>query len=105
MTLFRKLLTSAVLAVGLATTGASGNGIEFESPILLKADDAPIRVDSPGYASPSFADLNGDGTYELLVGQFSRGHIKIYQHKGDLDFSGGEWLTVDGKPAEVPGVW
>ena len=84
---------------------AFGNGIELEKPILLKAGDDPIRVESPGFASPCWADLDGDGTWELLVGQFARGKIKVYQHKGDLKFSEGKWLEAEGKPAQVPGVW
>ena len=83
-----------------------GNGAEFDPPVMLKtASDEAIRVDSPGYAAPCWADINGDGKMELLVGQFSKGLIKVYEHQGDLKFGDGKWLEADGEPAEVPGVW
>ena len=33
------------------------------------------------------------------------GKIKVYNHLGDNKFAEGYWLQVEGKPAEVPGVW
>src|SRR5262245_4738357 len=43
---------------------------DFELPVRLRAGEAAIRVQSPGYAAPCLADLNGDGKMHLLVGQF-----------------------------------
>ncbi len=78
---------------------------DFDNPVQLKGGDEFIRVESPGYAAPSLADMNGDGRKDLIVGQFSGGKMKIYTGLGDGKFSEGEWLEVDGKPAVVPGVW
>lgn len=98
-------LHSVVVGVACAGGLISNQAAEFEKPVLLKAAGEPIGVESPGYAAPCWADIDGDGKSELLVGQFSRGKIKVYQHLGDLKFSRGEWLKAEGEIAEVPGVW
>ena len=69
------------------------------------AGDERIRVESPGYASPGLGDINGDGRPELLVGQFSKGKIQVFQWGGGLAFAEGSWLEAGGQVAEVPGVW
>jgi hypothetical protein len=74
-------------------------------PMKLMAEGKPIRVESPGFACPSWADLDGDGKPELLVGQFRAGKIKVYSHLEGVQFAPGKWLQADGKEAEVPGVW
>ena len=101
-----------ILALGCSTivfgsvAVTKGAESEFEAPVMLKTGSGEaIRVDSPGYAAPCWADLNGDGKMELLVGQFNLGKIKVYEHQGDLNFSEGKWLEADGTPAQVPGVW
>ena len=78
---------------------------EFEEPVMLMAGEEPIRVESPGYASPCLADYDGDGKQELLVGQFAQGKIRVFPHLGGLQFGEGHWLEAGGRIAEVPGVW
>jgi hypothetical protein len=78
---------------------------EFEPPVRLKADESPVRVESPGYAAPCWADIDGDGKKDLLVGQFSGGKIKVYKNLGDGKLAAGKWLEAEGAAAEVPGVW
>lgn len=98
----RTLLFSALLAsCGLAVGGAA----EFQTPVRLKADGAPIRVESPGWAAPCWADLDGDGKKDLLVGQFNGGKIRVFKNLGDGKLAAGEWLKAEGSVAEVPGVW
>lgn len=98
----KRLLFSALL-IGAGTVVCSA--ADFEAPVRLKAGDASIRVESPGYACPGWADLKGDGTKYLLVGQFHQGKIKAYKHEGAGKFAPGEWLQAEGAVAEVPGVW
>ena len=98
----RRFWFSALLVGGWA---AAGRAADFEPPVRLTAGDTAVRVDSPGYACPCLADLDGDGKSELLVGQFRQGKIKVFRHAGGAKFAPGKWLEADGKAAEVPGVW
>jgi hypothetical protein len=98
----KRLLLSALLLGGGA---AFCRAADFEPPVRLKAGDAAIRVESPGYAAPCWADLNGDGKTQLLVGQFNQGKIRVFKHLGAEKFAAGDWLQAEGKVAEVPGVW
>ncbi len=96
------------LVLGALVLGGSAavcNASEFQNPVRLKAGDAAVRVESPGYAAPCFADLDADGRKELLVGQFNQGKIRVFKHLGAEKFAPGEWLQAEGTVAEVPGVW
>jgi hypothetical protein len=97
----RLLLAALLLGAGTAFCRAA----DFEPPVRLKAGDAAIRVESPGYAAPCWVDLKGDGTKQLLVGQFNQGKIHVFKHQGGEKFAPGTWLQAEGKVAEVPGVW
>jgi hypothetical protein len=92
-------------ALGLLCCSAVCSAIEFAPPVRLKADGVVIRVESPGYASPCLADVDGDGKLDLLVGQFNKGKIQVFKGLGEGKFAKGTWLQAEGKTAEVPGVW
>src|ERR1700737_985974 len=96
------LLLSTLLAAGGL---AIGGGSEFQPPVRLKADGVPVRVESPGYAAPCWADIDGDGRKDLLVGQFHGGKICVYKNRGDGKLAPAQWLKAEGVVAEVPGVW
>ena len=97
----KTLLSTLLLFGGAATCCAT----EFDRPIRLEGGGEPVRVESPGYAAPCWADMDGDGKKDLLVGQFNQGKIKVYKNLGDGKLAAGSWLNADGKVAEVPGVW
>jgi hypothetical protein len=97
----RFLLSALVLAGGVASARAQ----QFEPPVRLKAGDVPIRVESPGYAFPCWAELPGTGKKHLVVGQFNQGKIRTFKQVGAEEFASGDWLKAEGKIAEVPGVW
>jgi hypothetical protein len=98
----RRLLFSTLLVgCGLAASSAA----EFEPPVRIQAEGGPVRVESPGYAAPCWADIDGDGKKDLLVGQFAGGKIRVYKNLGDGKLAAGEWLKAEGAVAEVPGVW
>jgi hypothetical protein len=78
---------------------------EFERPVRLKAGGAAVRVEAPGYAAPCWADLDGDGQKDLLVGQFNQGKIRVFKNLGGGKLAAGTWLQAEGQVAEVPGVW
>jgi hypothetical protein len=101
----RVLFSTLVLLCASAWCGAA----EFQPPQLLKGGGQAVRVESPGYAAPCWADIDGDGKKDLLVGQFNQGKIKVYKNLGDglgdAKLAAGTWLQAGGKVAEVPGVW
>jgi hypothetical protein len=92
---------STILVAGICI----GCSSEFQPPTRLTAGGVPVRVDSPGYAAPCWADIDGDGKKDLLVGQFASGAIHVYKNLGNGKFATGEWLMADGELAEVPDVW
>jgi FG-GAP-like repeat len=98
----KHLLVAAMLPI----CGAVGCGAaEFERPVLLTAAGAAVRVESPGYAAPCWADVDGDGKKDLLVGQFQNGKIRVFKNLGEGNLAAGVWLQAEGQVAEVPGVW
>ena len=101
-----KLRLLAALVTGCIVCGcAAASAAEFENSVRLKADGVPVRVESPGWAAPCWADVNGDDRKDLLVGQFNGGKIRVYSNLGDGNLEAGEWLQAEGEVAEVPGVW
>jgi len=95
------LLSTLVIGGAVAFCSAA----EFEPPVRLSGGGVPIRVEAPGYACPCWADIDGDGKKDLLVGQFSEGKICVYKNLGDGKLAAGAWLQADGIDAEIPGVW
>jgi hypothetical protein len=81
------------------------NAADFQAPVRVKADGAAVRVESPGYAAPCWADIDADGKKDLLVGQFAQGKIRVFKNVGAEELAAGDWLQAEGKVAEVPGVW
>ncbi len=79
--------------------------IQLAPPIKATINDKPLRIESPGYAAPCFADIDGDGKKELLVGQYKDGKIQIFPHLGGNKFASGKWLKADDKIIKIPGVW
>lgn len=77
----------------------------FEAPVRLASQGAAIRVESPGYASPCWADFDDDGKKDLLVGQFRDGKIRVFKNLGQGRLGRGEWIRAGGSAAEIPGVW
>jgi hypothetical protein len=97
----RQLFAALGLFCGAALCGAT----EFQRPARLTADGTAVRVESPGYAAPCWADVDGDGKKDLLVGQFNQGKIRVFKNLGEGKLAGGVWLQAEGQVAEVPGVW
>jgi hypothetical protein len=71
----------------------------------MTADGVAVRVESPGYAAPCWADIDADGKKDLLVGQFKQGKIRVFKNLGEEKLATGDWLQAEGNVAEIPGVW
>lgn len=93
------------MCVGLFVSGTTLSGAEFEPPVRMTAGGKVIRVESPGFAAPCWADIDRDGDKDLLVGQFWEGKIQVFKNTGNGELSAGTWLEAGGTAAEIPGVW
>lgn len=80
-------------------------GAAFHKPVRLEAAGKVIQVEEPGFAFPCWADVDGDGKKDLLVGQFHEGKIAVYRGLGGGKLGERRWLEAGGTVAEVPGVW
>jgi len=81
----------------------------FEQPVRLKAGEEFISVESPGYACPTMADIDGDEKLDLVVGQFRNGNMQFCKNvaaSGESPrFAAAEWLKSGEDRTTVPGVW
>jgi hypothetical protein len=77
--------------------------IELAPPFLARAGGKVIQVEV-GHAAPIFADYDGDGRKDLLVGQFGQGRLRIYKNIGtatEPKFDKFEWFQAGGQIAQV----
>lgn len=98
------MLTTTLLPLLLAAPQGP-SGPQFEPPVRLRAGDAFVKTEEPGFACPSWHDLDKDGKQDLVVGQFAGGKMKVYKGQGAGKLAAGDWLMAEGAIAEVPGVW
>jgi hypothetical protein len=96
---------SSLWLSGLMAACCMAGSPEFDRPVRLMGGSEYVRVESPGYAAPCWADIDRDGKKDLLVGQFNQGKIKVYKNLGEGKLAAGAWLQAEGNVAEVPGVW
>ena len=74
-------MTSAWFVLGAALGWAPPASDELAPPVRITAGGKPINVDI-GHAAPFFADIEGRGVKDLLVGQFGDGKLRIYRNVG-----------------------
>jgi hypothetical protein len=102
----RKMLSTYLVSIAavLAGPGAPAVSPELAPGVKILAGDKTIDVEV-GHAAPHFADFDGDGVRDLLVGQFGGGKLRIYRNTGDNakpKFGAFNFFQADGKDATVP---
>lgn len=77
-TLLTCFLTGALACGGFSTARA---GTELEAPVRIEAAGEAIDCEV-GHAAPFVHDWNGDGVWDLLVGQMGQGRLRIFLNVG-----------------------
>ena len=76
--------TLLVLVIGLLACGgftAAWAGADLAAPIRVEAKGQAIDCEV-GHAAPFVHDWDGDGVWDLLVGQMGQGQLRIYRNVG-----------------------
>jgi hypothetical protein len=76
---------------------------KLAAPFLVEADGKPIAT-KVGHAAPFVTDLDGDGVWDLAVGEFGGGGCRLYKNLGtakEPKFGSFSMLLSDGKPAAM----
>lgn len=84
----------SLLAVSLVVTASLPL---FHSPVIVQADG--VNLDVGLISEPFMTDWDGDGTTDLLVGQFSPGKVSFYKNIGsnqNPQFTFSYYLQADG---------
>ena len=92
------------MLISLCLAASSLGGPELRAPVRVECGGKPIDVEH-GHAAPLFADFDGDGLEDLLVGQFGGGKLRVYKNvgaRGAPRFEDFKWFTADGSEGCVP---
>lgn len=88
----------------LFTTESPWSKFGFADPVRIKAAGKHIDT-THGHANPLMADFDGNGTNDLLVGQFQEGTLRVYPNKlktGTPDLQEFSWFMAGGSEGKVP---
>ena len=104
------LFVAAAAAMLPAVTWGAANNAEAQrsqlaAPVQVQADGKPLDIDEIGHAAPFFADIDGDGKRDLLVGQFGGGKLRVYPNQGtdkEPRFSKYEYFKAGADLGTVP---
>ena len=102
---WNRLLGAAALALPAAAFAADAPPkAQLAAPVQIQAEGGPIDTEV-GHAAPYFADLDGDGKRDLLVGQFGGGKLRVYANAGDAkkpSFGNFTWFKAGADLGVVP---
>ena len=94
------------LALAPPADGKAEKGLApyLSPPVRIEADGKPIDTEV-GHAAPFVGDFDGDGTPDLLVGQFAEGKLRVYRNVAtarEPRFDKFEWFKAGGDFGKVP---
>jgi hypothetical protein len=98
----RTIVWCFLTMIGLWTAVAPAQ--ELRGPVRLEAGGKPIDVDV-GHAAPYVRDMDRDGKPDLLVGQFGKGKLRVYQNMGTREqpqFEDFTYFQAGGADATIP---
>lgn len=78
---------------------------ELATPFRVEANGKPIDMDQ-GNAAPFVMDFDGDGQFDLLLGQRGECKLRIYRNLGSNRaprFGVSAWFKAGGVDASLPG--
>ena len=82
----KRTLISTVLMSSVGTCSAA----DFQPPFRLQGDGIARPGRKPRLCGPCWADIDGDGKKDLLVGQFNQGKIRVFKNLGDGKLAAGD---------------
>ncbi len=85
-----------------ALTAAAGPS-QLSTGVRLSTEGKPIDIEI-GHLVPTVVDWNGDGKKDLIVGQFSKGAIRLYLNEGtdaEPKFGQFTYLEAGDKPIRL----
>lgn len=81
----RLKLCAAAAALVMPAALLAAENAQLAPPVAVEAEGGAIDVTEIGHAAPFFADFDGDGKRDLLVGQFGGGKLRVYKNQGTDD--------------------
>jgi hypothetical protein len=72
----------ASLAAAVCLIARSAVAGDLLPPIPVPVGDEVLDVEHMGHAAPFVGDFNNDGVKDLLVGEFYKGRLRIYDNVG-----------------------
>jgi hypothetical protein len=90
---------------GFALCASAGGAGELLTPFRVEANGKPIDMEL-GSCSPYVMDFDGDGKFDLLLGQRGECKLRIFRNQGDNrqpKFGVSAYFKAGGVDASLPG--
>jgi hypothetical protein len=91
--------------LAMALPAVSRGADDLEKPVQVMAGGQPIDVGHGGLAAPCYADFDGDGVKDLLVGEADEGRLRIYHNYGtnaQPQFKDYTWFKAGTELGRIP---